>query len=83
LDVSTIPISVSGETKVLAGSLSINGAAAAASDVSSLYSAVPGLWCGISPDGTGAASDSTIVYSNFVDSCFAMMSQHTYPPWIR
>ena len=77
LDVSTIPISVSGETKVLAGSLSINGAAAAASDVSSLYSAVPGLWCGISPTGRcGSIQRSSI--SNFVDSCFAMMKASTH-----
>ena len=83
LDLSTIPASVSGTTEVKAGTLKLNGAAASEAQIENLYSAVPGLWCGISPDGTGSASTSTIVYSNFVDSCFKMMRQHTYPPWIR
>ena len=83
LDLSTIPASVSGTTEVKAGTLKLNGAAASEAQIENLYSAVPGLWCGISPDTSGSASTSTIVYSNFVDSCFKMMRQHTYPPWIR
>lgn len=83
LDVSTIPLSASGRLEVLGGTLKLNGGAVAEEDASQLYSAVPGLWCGISPNTVGSGSSDSIVYSNFVDSAFTMLGQRTYPPWTQ
>ena len=83
LDMSTLPMAVTGLVDVRDGTLKVCGRAIDAADASRLHSAVPGLWCGVSPDESGSGADATVVYSNFVDSCFAMMREHTYPPWTR
>jgi len=81
LDVSTIPVTVADTLDVRGGTLKLNGGAAPASATRRLYSAVPGLWCGTSPNSGGAGESDSVVYSNFVDSCFTMMSQNSRPPW--
>ena len=83
LDLSTLPVTVTGLADVRGGTLKLCGRAVAAADAAKLHSAVPGLWCGISPNESGPGAGDTVVYSNFVDSCFAMMREHSYPPWIR
>ena len=82
LDISTIPMTAR-ILEVRGGTLKLNGAAIAKADVGRLYSGVPGLWCGTSPDSAGSGSTDSIVYSNFVDSAFTMLGQRTYPPWTQ
>ena len=83
LDMSTIPVAVSGTLEVRGGTLKLNGAAVAKADVGKLYSGVPGLWCGTSPGAGGAGKTDSAVYSNFVDSAFTMLGRRAYPPWTK
>jgi len=72
------PLAVTGVTEVAGGTVVLQKALKGR-----VYSAVPGLWCGTSPDSSGAGATDSIVYSNSVDSRFAMLSQKTYPPWTQ
>ena len=76
-----VPFSVTGRTEIAAGTLVLPRRT---NTTARLYSAMPGLWRGISPiEQGGFAKTDSVVYSNDVDGCFAMLGQKTYPPWER
>lgn len=74
-----VPFSVTGRTEIAAGMLVLPRRT---NTTARLYSTMPGLWRGISPiEQGGFAKTDSVVYSNDVDGCFAMLGQRTYPPW--
>ena len=75
-----VPFSVTGRTEIAAGTLVLPRRT---NTTARLYSAAPGLWRGISPNGTGHAKTDSVVYSNQVEGAFEMLSQKTYPPWVK